>query len=502
MPNFNSFVKICVEKVLILREFLKNNWQILLLEILVITVFAVFYGKFGDIVIDSYREVYISQEILNGKAIYKDIFVIYPPLAYLINAFLMKITGIHNSIILSYSGLAVTMCIVFLTYKIANIFLEKRYSLSVILFIIAALVLSPNVFNAFLPYSYGILYGILFILLSMYFSLNKKFPLSYLFYSLAILSKYEFLFLLPALIFLSRNVNLKQNILAFVTPIVLIAGTLIIQGIRLDDINVVFSLVNNMTGTKSLYWFYSVMGLTFRFSLIPVYALNILKFLCPIYWVNYQEILVWAFPIILIVSLLRYKKLSVTERFFILSSLLVSLKVFFAVTLQSYGVYFLPFVLISLCILIPNKLRKYFCALLIIWAIVIAGFQVRDLLKKKTELPHVTQYIQDNTSDNDRIVVYPEGLFINVKTNRKSDNKFYSLIPLYVETFGEDLIIRRLEITKPDYIVISNYDTSSYYFREFGKDYALKVYDWVQKNYALETTINDTWVFKIYKKLS
>ena len=137
-------------------------------------------------------------------------------------------------------------------------------------------------------------------------------------------------------------------------------------------------------------------------------------------------------------------------------------------------------------ILIPNKLRKYFTALLIIWSFIIAGFNINNLINKKTEINNVTQYIQQNTKPSDRVVVYPECLNINIKSNRESDNKIYSLIPLYVETFGEDLIIKRLEQTKPEYIVINNYDTSAYYYKKFGDDYAKEIYKWIKENYKLK----------------
>ena len=79
---------------------------------------------------------------------------------------------------------------------------------------------------------------------------------------------------------------------------------------------------------------------------------------------------------------------------------------------------------------------------------------------------------------------------------RKTDGR-----PLYVETFGEDLVIKRLEIVKPEYIIINNYDTSSYYFKEFGIDYGQEILKWIEKNYKLETIIEDKWMFKIYKSL-
>ena len=86
--------------------------------------------------------------------------------------------------------------------------------------------------------------------------------------------------------------------------------------------------------------------------------------------------------------------------------------------------------------------------------------------------------------------------------NRDSDNKFYSLIPLYIETFGEDIIIKRFEITKPDYIVISNYDTSSYYYSYFGVDYAGKIFNYILKNYEKQAQIGDKLKFVVFKRIN
>lgn len=481
-----------------MRDFFKNNWQILLLETIVITIFITFFGRFGDLMVDSFREAYIPQEILNGKVIYKNIFVIYPPLAYLINALLIKIfnSGFQT---LYFAGLFSTMSIIFLTYKIGNIFFNKNYSSAICLFVISGLVLSPNVFNSFFPYSYGILYGVMLILSSIYFAINKKYPLSYLCYSLAILCKYEFIFYFPLLIFWSKKENWKLNLLAFLLPLVFTNTILAIQGVTFSDIKTTLEIILSMSQTKTLHWFYSIMGLNFQWEHIPLYFSNIVKFLIPINWNKYQEILVWIFPAIFIGSFLRFKFLKNEEKFFIIATLLISIKVFFALTLQAYGVYFLPFALISLFLIISRKYHKILFILLIIWCLIIGTLNTQGLLNKKNELNNITNYIKINTSASDKIIVYPECLAINVITNRVSDDKFYSLIPLYVETFGEDLIIKRLEIIKPKYIIINNYDTSAYYFKEFGKDYAIKTKKWIEKNYKLTTTIEDKWKFNIYK---
>lgn len=481
-----------------MRNFIKNNWQILIIEIIAIAIFTLFFGAFGDIMIDSYREVFIPEQMLEGKCLYKDIFVIYPPLAYIINAFFIKVFG-SGLITLQILGLFTTLGILFYTYRIAERFLNKSYSFAICFFILSGLVLSPNVFNSFLPYSFGILYGIFFILCSIDFAFEKKFPMSYLFYSLAILCKYEFFLLLPLLILWSKKANWKKNILGFIIPILATLCFLIVQGLRLVDIKATAELIGIMSNTKTLHWFYSAMGLAFRLETIPIYLTNILKFAFPIYWIKYQEILIWAFPLIILGISFRYKKLNNFERFFIFATLLICAKVIFALTLQSYGVYFLPFALISLFILAPEKSRKYFAILLIIWSLIIGYFNSITLYKKQVALDKVVQYVKQNTQPKDLVLNLPECLSINILSNRNSDSKFYSLIPLYVETFGEDLIVKRLEKVKPEFIIINNYDTSAYYFKNFGKDYAQNILKWIENNYKLDSIIQDGWEFKVYK---
>ncbi len=85
-------------------------------------------------------------------------------------------------------------------------------------------------------------------------------------------------------------------------------------------------------------------------------------------------------------------------------------------------------------------------------------------------------------------------------TSRDSDNKFYSLIPLYIETFGEDVIIKRLNIVKPEYIVISNYNTSNYYYSYFGQDYAGEIYGYIISNYDKQADFGRKMSFIVYKR--
>ena len=65
---------------------LKNNWQFILFNIIILLTFIIGYGHFGDIMVDSFREAYIPSEVVKGQVLYKNIFTIYAPFAYLFNA--------------------------------------------------------------------------------------------------------------------------------------------------------------------------------------------------------------------------------------------------------------------------------------------------------------------------------------------------------------------------------------------------------------------------------
>ncbi len=512
---------------------LKKHWQILLINILIILCFILGYGRFGDVIFDSFREAYIPAQMLKGQVLYKNIFNIYAPFSYLFNALLFKIFGVHLRVIY-FAGLFATLGISNLIFLISNKFVNKNYSLGIGLIFICTAVLSPNVFNCFFPYSFGMLYGLLFILSSIYFALNKQFPLAYAMYSFAICSKYEFILLLPLLIYASGFKNWHKNIIALIAPVLITFTPLFIQGVGLENILISYKLTLIMSATKTLYWFYSVTGLVFRPELLPIYLINLIKIAIPValmyfvrsyfiipvllvycWFISTPELFIYIFPLILIIFIIRFKKLDNKEKFFILASFLVSIKIFFAAALQSYGTYFIPFGLISAFILTPEKLRKAIMIVLLLGAF---SFGIKNIqvlksknIKLQTEMGTVytteyngnsinelIKYIEKNTQKQDKVLVYPECLAVNVLSNRNSDNKFYSLIPLYIETFGEDLIIKRFEITKPEYIITSNYDTSSYYYSHFGMDYAGKIYSYILKNYKQEAQIGEGLIFTVH----
>lgn len=116
-----------------------------------------------------------------------------------------------------------------------------------------------------------------------------------------------------------------------------------------------------------------------------------------------------------------------------------------------------------------------------------------------TSIKKLVEFIDTNSKPDDKILILPECTAINFLANRASDNKFYSLIPLYVETFGEENILYRLNQYPPKYIVVSNYDTSNYYYSYFGQDYAKQIYEYILEKYNPIKQIGKGFVFIVFE---
>lgn len=82
------FVKFCN-----MKEILNDNKYLIILWVLCIAGLIFFTGHYNGILIDFGREVYYPERLLEGKILYKDLFNIYGPLSYQINAVLYKIFG-------------------------------------------------------------------------------------------------------------------------------------------------------------------------------------------------------------------------------------------------------------------------------------------------------------------------------------------------------------------------------------------------------------------------
>ena len=107
------------------KTFLKNNWQVIVFNIILFLVFILAYGRFGNVIVDSFREAYIPQQMIKGQVLYKNIFNIYAPLSYIINAVLYSIFGTKLWVLYT-AGFAATIGIINLTFKIKNIYQKNE----------------------------------------------------------------------------------------------------------------------------------------------------------------------------------------------------------------------------------------------------------------------------------------------------------------------------------------------------------------------------------------
>ena len=101
----------------------------------------------------------------------------------------------------------------------------------------------------------------------------------------------------------------------------------------------------------------------------------------------------------------------------------------------------------------------------------------------KTASALLVNFILEKTDKNDKIVILPEGHMINFLTNRKSDDYYGNLIPMYVESLDENNIINHYKQNKPEYFVITDRDMTEYGKQYICLDYASNLCNWIFENY-------------------
>ena len=194
------------------------------------------------------REIYIPQLILEGKVLYKDIFVLYNPLSYEINSFLYLIFG-ANLNVLYLAGAVNSFLIILCVYLISRQFLDRFNSFVISVFTIFYFIFnSRTVINYIFPYAYAMIYALTGMLYSALFGLiyirnNKSLYiiLAFLMLGLSFANKPEFIFCIIPLIFLlfKNKTNIKiilAGISAFIIPIIISYGILFIQGFTIQNL--------------------------------------------------------------------------------------------------------------------------------------------------------------------------------------------------------------------------------------------------------------------------
>ena len=112
------------------------------------------------------------------------------------------------------------------------------------------------------------------------------------------------------------------------------------------------------------------------------------------------------------------------------------------------------------------------------------------------------EYVQRYTNPSDKVLILPEGPLVNFLADRKSDDYYNSLIPLYFDTFGEEKIIEHFEKNPPEYIVFNSRLSDDYGAKmicvDYGKNFCARVFE----NYELVmyNGSRTSFRFAVYKK--
>ncbi|NUM33281.1 MAG: hypothetical protein HUU50_01955 [Candidatus Brocadiae bacterium] len=257
----------------------KNFWEIVFLffiSFLYIILGIVFWGRQGHIIVDCGRELYIPSAMLNGYVLYKDIFNIYGPLSYQINALLYIFFG-ENLNTLLFAGFCNGFLIIITLYLISKTVTSAINCFGFIFLVICSCIYSTWICNYIFPYSYSIVYSLSSFLLSVLFlvyyvkySKSEFAILSCFFIGISIATKYEYylycVFLIFFLIFF-KPLKIKNFCLAFLAMIFLPSisvSILFLQGLKLQDCIDTWSLIQKLFYSSMTQSFYTEMtGLFF-----------------------------------------------------------------------------------------------------------------------------------------------------------------------------------------------------------------------------------------------
>lgn len=399
-------------------------FSILGLYLIFILLLSVFINHFGHIVLDSGREAFFPLEVLRGKILYKDLFNIFGPFSYQINALFYKLLGI-NLKSLNIAGTICASMILFVIYFISRQFLSKKISWAITCFIMVSCAIHPWIFNYIFPYAFsmtyafcGFLFSVLFLILYLKTSKQCFLPLSWFFLGVSIASKYEYLLYFVLLFFLTIITKPAKKYLLYsffsflIVPFVCFF-ILFHQGLTLNELINQFHLIKNYATSPALNSFYRDSSGLFPvkeklidaiktfiqvFSLAGFLITSIYSFFnwqknktasiykrllifgfmltfCYLFF-SYTKNLPWhlfcwlpIFCTFLFVVLLFINKKSFIDSLhtkeiifllFVLISLFASVKSFFFLSLSSYGTYAFPLLLIVFLVFILEYLPLYF----------------------------------------------------------------------------------------------------------------------------------------------
>ncbi len=230
------------------------------------------YNKCSGFIYDTFKEALIPEQILKGKVLYKDIYCLYPPAAFYLNAVIFKCFG-NNLNILFYISFVNTIIILCCLYKCIqevsqNKILTPFITVLTVMLIFVSRIKEPDSASWFYPYSYSFTYAFTFCFLFLTFLIlcikrgavddNKHSNLylyfASLFLGLSVAFKLDFILCFLILVFFIFKTKspkiIFKSLLIFFLPIIL-EFLLFLVNIKFDlfilekQINVLYNFANN-----------------------------------------------------------------------------------------------------------------------------------------------------------------------------------------------------------------------------------------------------------------
>ena len=135
-----------------------KKYVVLLPVFVFISMIMIGWGKWGNLIIDNYRDPWLALEILKGKVLYRDLDYLYGlGVPYLIS-WLFKLFGVHFYT-LYILGMASGIYITWLEYKLLRFFFSRSLSSFLVSFFIMTFVAgtqnATSFFNYIFPYTYS-----------------------------------------------------------------------------------------------------------------------------------------------------------------------------------------------------------------------------------------------------------------------------------------------------------------------------------------------------------
>jgi dolichyl-phosphate-mannose-protein mannosyltransferase len=101
------------------------------------------------------------------------------------------------------------------------------------------------------------------------------------------------------------------------------------------------------------------------------------------------------------------------------------------------------------------------------------------------------EYLERTVEPGSRIAVLPEGIMLNYLLRRDSPLRVINLMPPEIMAFGEDEVLRSLQATPPDIVVLIQRGVGEYGYAPFGAEarYGQRTMTWVMSNYHVTRAV-------------